>query len=131
MGVLERIERELLAPCLRTPTRGGETVLQVEVASVDLLDREIDDLVAAIALAAELHGCVSESEARLWSIARRGTGEPGPAIPPNHRSGKGSRRSCHSRAETPPVAADVSLFVDSLRNLAQRGRSQTAALLHR
>ncbi|AJK46221.1 hypothetical protein [Burkholderia plantarii] len=49
---------------LRTPTRNGHTALQVEFASADLFDREIDDLVAALALMADRHECVSESEAR-------------------------------------------------------------------
>lgn len=60
----ERIERELLARYLRTPRRDGQTALQVEFVSADLFDREVDDLVAAIALVAERHDCVSESEAR-------------------------------------------------------------------
>ncbi|MFY4695218.1 hypothetical protein [Burkholderia glumae] len=62
--VRERVERELLARYRRTPARDGQTALQVEFVSADLFDREIDDLVAAIALEAERHDCVSESEAR-------------------------------------------------------------------
>ncbi|WP_279609634.1 tyrosine-type recombinase/integrase [Burkholderia gladioli] len=62
--VHERIERELLARYRRTPTRDGRTALQVEFISADLFDREVDDLIAAIALEAERHDCMSESEAR-------------------------------------------------------------------
>ncbi|WP_244128272.1 hypothetical protein [Burkholderia gladioli] len=62
--MLERIERELLARYLRTPTRDVQNVLKVEFDSADLVDRESDDLISAIALMAERHGCVSESEAR-------------------------------------------------------------------
>lgn len=59
-----RIERGLLARYLRTPTRDGQTTLQVEFVSADVFDRELDDLLAAIALESERHDCVSESEAR-------------------------------------------------------------------
>nr|WP_217908488.1 hypothetical protein [Burkholderia glumae] len=62
--VRARIERGLLARYRRTPPRDGQTALQVEFASADRFDRVIDDLVAAIALEAERHDCVSESEAR-------------------------------------------------------------------
>ncbi|WP_254226674.1 hypothetical protein [Burkholderia glumae] len=46
------------------PIRGGQAALLVEFASADVFYREIDDLVAGIALAAEWHDCISESEAR-------------------------------------------------------------------
>ncbi|WP_254613385.1 hypothetical protein [Burkholderia glumae] len=39
----------------------------MEFGSADLFDRELDDLLAAIALEAERHNCVSESEA--WARA--------------------------------------------------------------
>ncbi|MCM2547310.1 hypothetical protein [Burkholderia glumae] len=64
--VRERIERGLLARYRRTPPRDGQTVLQVECVSADVFDRELDDLLAAIALEAERHNCVSESEA--WAV---------------------------------------------------------------
>ncbi|MCM2485589.1 hypothetical protein ACVCIC_02105 [Burkholderia glumae] len=46
------------------PIRGGQAALLVEFASADVFYREVDDLVAGIALAAEWHDCISESEAR-------------------------------------------------------------------
>ncbi|MGS1035961.1 hypothetical protein [Burkholderia glumae] len=62
--VRERIERGPLARYRCTPARDGQTVLQVEFVSADVFDGELDDLLAAIALEAERHDCVSESEAR-------------------------------------------------------------------
>ncbi|WP_244115980.1 hypothetical protein [Burkholderia gladioli] len=64
--VHERVERDLLARYRRTPTRDDQTALQVAFASTDLFDREIDDLLAAVALEAERQNCASDSEARAW-----------------------------------------------------------------
>lgn len=61
--VLERIEREVLAGVARTSIRDGVTVLQVPFENADAFDRRVDDLLVAIALTAEQHRCVSESEA--------------------------------------------------------------------
>jgi len=61
--VLERVEREVLAGVVRTPTRDGMTVLQVPFDNDDGFDRRVDDLLVAIALTAEQHRCMSESEA--------------------------------------------------------------------
>lgn len=61
--VLERVEREVLAGVVRTPTRDGVTVLQVPFDDDDAFDRRVDDLLAAIALTAERHRCTSECEA--------------------------------------------------------------------
>ncbi|KVN19065.1 MULTISPECIES: phage integrase family protein [unclassified Burkholderia] len=61
--VLERVEREVLAGVVRTPTRDGVTVLQVPFENGDAFDRRVDDLLVAIALTAEQHRCTSESEA--------------------------------------------------------------------
>ncbi|AWV05606.1 integrase (plasmid) [Burkholderia sp. JP2-270] len=61
--VLDRVERELLAGIVRTPTRDGVTVLQVPFENDDAFDRRVDDLLVAIALTAEQHRCSSESEA--------------------------------------------------------------------
>ncbi|WP_175914687.1 phage integrase family protein [Burkholderia metallica] len=61
--VLERIEREVLAGVARTPTRDGVTVLQVPFENYDAFDRRVDDLLVAIALTAEQHRCMSESDA--------------------------------------------------------------------
>ncbi|EDT03474.1 integrase family protein [Burkholderia ambifaria IOP40-10] len=61
--VLERVEREVLAGVVRTPTRDGMTVLQVPFDDDDAFDRRVDDLLVAIALTAEQHRCTSESEA--------------------------------------------------------------------
>lgn len=61
--VLERVEREVLAGVVRTPTRDGVTVLQVPFDDEDAFDRRVDDLLVAIALAAERHRCTSECEA--------------------------------------------------------------------
>ncbi|ALX44729.1 integrase (plasmid) [Burkholderia humptydooensis] len=61
--VLERVEREVLAGVVRTPTRDGVTVLQVPFENDDAFDRRVDDLLVAIALTAEQHRCTSESEA--------------------------------------------------------------------
>ncbi|MBR8186577.1 integrase [Burkholderia ambifaria] len=64
--VLERVEREVLAGVVRTPTRDGVTVLQVPFDNDDAFDRRIDDLLVAIALTAEQHRCTSECEA--WAV---------------------------------------------------------------
>lgn len=64
--VLERVEREVLAGIARTPTRDGETVLQVPFENDDAFDRRVDDLLVAIALTAEQHRCASESDA--WAV---------------------------------------------------------------
>ncbi|WP_367190321.1 hypothetical protein [Burkholderia sp. Ed8] len=61
--VPERIEREVLADVARTSTRDGVTVLHVPFENADAFDRRVDDLLVAIALTAEQHRCVSESEA--------------------------------------------------------------------
>lgn len=61
--VLERVEREVLAGVVRTPTRDGVTVLQVPFDDDDAFDRRVDDLLVAIALTAERHRCTSECEA--------------------------------------------------------------------
>ncbi|KUZ80185.1 hypothetical protein WI37_08405 [Burkholderia ubonensis] len=61
--VLERVEREVLAGVVRTPTRDGVIVLQVPFGNDDAFDRRVDDLLVAIALTAEQHRCTSESEA--------------------------------------------------------------------
>ncbi|WP_268838532.1 phage integrase family protein [Burkholderia sp. WTPI3] len=61
--VLERVEREVLAGVARTPTRDGVTVLQVPFENDDAFDRRVDDLLVAIALTAEQHRCMSESDA--------------------------------------------------------------------
>jgi hypothetical protein len=61
--VLERVEREVLAGVARTPTRDGVTVVQVPFENEDAFDRRVDDLLVAIALAAEQHRCTSESAA--------------------------------------------------------------------
>ncbi|WP_419761809.1 MULTISPECIES: phage integrase family protein [Burkholderia cepacia complex] len=61
--VLEHVEREVLANVARTPTRDGMTVLQVPFYNENAFDRLVDDLLVAIALTAERHRCVSESEA--------------------------------------------------------------------
>ncbi|WP_396334107.1 phage integrase family protein [Burkholderia anthina] len=61
--VLERVEREVLAGVARTPTRDGVTVLQLPFDGDDAFDRRVDDLLVAVALAAEQHRCTSESEA--------------------------------------------------------------------
>ncbi|RQT22119.1 integrase [Burkholderia contaminans] len=61
--VLERVEREVLAGIIRTPTRDGVTVLQVPFDDDDAFDRRVDDLLVAIALTAEQHRCASECEA--------------------------------------------------------------------
>lgn len=61
--VLERVEREVLAGVVRTPTRDGVTVLQVPFDDEDAFDRRVDDLLVAIALTAERHRCTSECEA--------------------------------------------------------------------
>lgn len=59
--VLERVEREVLAGVVRTPTRDGG--LCVPFDNDDAVDRRIDDLPVAIALAAEQHRCTSATEA--------------------------------------------------------------------
>ncbi len=60
---LERVEREVLAGFVRTPTHQHTTALQVPFDGTDVLDRTVDDLMVAIALIAEQQRCVSESEA--------------------------------------------------------------------
>ncbi|WP_241020217.1 hypothetical protein [Burkholderia sp. Ac-20345] len=55
--------REVLAGVARTPTRDGVTVLQVPFENDDAIGRRVDDVLVAIALTAEQHRCVSESEA--------------------------------------------------------------------
>ncbi|KVN49359.1 phage integrase family protein [Burkholderia ubonensis] len=61
--VLERVEREVLAGIPRMPTRDGVTVLQVPFENDEAFDRRVDDVLVAIALTAEQHRCMSESEA--------------------------------------------------------------------
>ncbi|WP_233633927.1 hypothetical protein [Burkholderia cenocepacia] len=53
LRVLARVGREVLAGVARTPTCGGQTVLQVSFENYDVFDRRIDDLLVAIALTAE------------------------------------------------------------------------------
>lgn len=53
----------MLAGVARTPTRDGVTVVQVPFENEDAFDRRVDDLLVAIALAAEQHRCTSESAA--------------------------------------------------------------------
>ncbi|WP_334001457.1 phage integrase family protein [Burkholderia gladioli] len=61
--VLDRIAREVLAGFSPSPRPGDGTVLQVPFESEDEFDRQVDDLMVAIALIAEQHRCTSNSEA--------------------------------------------------------------------
>ncbi|WP_186087658.1 phage integrase family protein [Burkholderia gladioli] len=61
--VLDRIAREVLAGFSPSRERGDVTVLQVPFAAEDEFDRQVDDLMVAIALIAEQHRCTSDSEA--------------------------------------------------------------------
>nr|WP_186183709.1 phage integrase family protein [Burkholderia gladioli] len=60
---LERIAREVLAGFSPLARQGDVTVLQVPFESEDEFDRQVDDLMVAIALIAEQHRCTSDSEA--------------------------------------------------------------------
>ncbi|WP_185733637.1 hypothetical protein [Burkholderia contaminans] len=51
--MLKLVEREVLAGVSRTPTRNGQTVLQVSFEDDDAFDRRFDDLLVAIALTVE------------------------------------------------------------------------------
>lgn len=61
--VLDRIAREVLAGFLPSARQGDVTVLQVPFESEDEFDRQVDDLMVAIALIAEQHRCTSDCEA--------------------------------------------------------------------
>ncbi|WP_338510329.1 hypothetical protein [Burkholderia gladioli] len=60
---LEGIVREVLVGFSPSPRQGDVTVLQVPFKSEDEFDRQVDDLMVAIALIAELHRCSSCSAA--------------------------------------------------------------------
>ncbi|PRE10787.1 integrase [Burkholderia gladioli] len=61
--VLDRIAREVLAGLSPSPRQGDVTVLQMPFESEDEFDRQVDDLMVAIALIAEQPRCTSDSGA--------------------------------------------------------------------
>ncbi|WP_223996310.1 tyrosine-type recombinase/integrase, partial [Burkholderia gladioli] len=61
--VLDRIAREVLAGFSPSTRPGDVAVLLVPFESEDEFDRQVDDLMVAIALIAEQHRCTSDSEA--------------------------------------------------------------------
>ncbi|WP_431018414.1 hypothetical protein [Burkholderia gladioli] len=61
--VLDRIAREVLAGFSPSARPGDVAVLQVPFESEDEFDRQVDDLMVAIALITEQHRCTSDSEA--------------------------------------------------------------------
>ncbi|VWC91760.1 integrase family protein [Burkholderia contaminans] len=85
--VLERVEREVPAGVASTPTRDGETVLQVPFHDDEAFDHRVDDLLLAIARTREQHRCISENEGGPRSPASAGAGECWPARRERWRTG--------------------------------------------
>ncbi|WP_244122970.1 hypothetical protein [Burkholderia gladioli] len=61
--MLDRIAREVLTGLSPSPRQGDVTVLQVPFESEDEFDRQVGDLMVAIALIAEQPRCTSDSGA--------------------------------------------------------------------